>query len=431
MRKQIFMTLFLTASLATASSNFNQLISLGQQALSNADLDSAAKYYTEACAASPESPLPIDQRASCDHHLAIIDEVRGDLPASEAKLRRALSEWQEAGAAFQASYAMSLMNLGELYRKQHRLAESEENLRHALNIVQTFRAEYPHAYAQALSRLGGLYLDAENSPRAQPLLLEAVNIFKELGTVQDAELARALDGLGVVSLVAGRYPEAQGYLTEAVARAISALGDAHPESAAYQSDLALAYIQQHQYDRAEPLLRRARFITESRAYHDNSRLATILAELSLVACGQNKLALAEQFARESMNVLESISNPNPAVVVLARVNLAVVYLREHRPDEAERLLPAAVETERRIAPDSCLLADGLRELAELRAMQHSWHVAAELYRESIDIYERRLGPWNPSLTPILKAYVDALRHDGRPKTEVKAAEARVKAMIEG
>jgi Tfp pilus assembly protein PilF len=262
-------------------------------------------------------------------------------------------------------------------------------------------------------------------------LPEAIGIFRGLGTSQNAELARALDALGIGALMAGRYKEAETTLGEAVRVAIAASGEGHPETAVYQSDLALAYIQDRQYDRAEPLLKRARFVTEAQPYPDQSRLGAIFTELSLAACGQNRFASAEEAAREAIAIFDHSPEANSSAAVLARVNLAVVYLREHRTDEAERILPAAVLRERQMAPNSCLLADGIRELAELRTLQHSWHEAAALYQESIGIYETRLGAGNPTLAPILKAYAEALKHDGTSKAQAKAIAARAKAILRG
>lgn len=416
------------ASNMPAAADFNQLMHQGQDALSKADLSGAEVIYRQACSDNPGSLAP-QELASCEHHLAVIDEARGNVTSAEQRLLRALSEWEQAGERFRPSYAMSVMNLGEIYRKQRRFPEAQRELQRAVELAHELGADYTQVYGQALSRLGGLYVQADNPARGRPLLLSAIGIFYRLAPGQDAENARALDTLGIAEILSGRYAEAESRLTEAIAVSSSASGERSPETVACESDLALAFIQDRKYDRAEPLLKRARFGAESQPKPDDSRLAAVFAEMSIMACGQNKFALAEEYARQSLAALNRSPGRNASLEVQATVNLAVVYLREHRLADAERILPDAVATERRIAPDTCLLADGLRELGELRALQHSWHEASVLFKESIAIYENKLGPDNRSIAPLLSAYAEVLKREGASRAEVRTVQSRAKAIL--
>ena len=422
--------LFLLAlSVSAASPDFRDLVKLGQDSLAKADIAGAAVLYGQACDQSADAPLQPDQRASCEHHLAIIDEASGNFPRAQERLLKALDEWKQAGDTFLPSYAMSLMNLGELYRRWHRIPEAEQVLLKAVSLTRGLRDGYPETYAQAMSRLAGVYAESQSPERGRPLLEEAIAIFRAQGQKQEGELSGALDVLGMIDLVAARYKEAEALMTEALRFSISNSGENHPETATRESDLALAYIQDRQYDRAEPLLKRARYALETRVPPDDSRLWMIYSQSSIVACSQNKFSLAEDYAKKALSMVERQPQPDPARISLARVNLGVVYLRSNRPLDADRVLPAAVADERRVAPGTALLADGIRELAELRAMQHSWREAQDLYRESLAIYERRLGAHNPSLVPILKSYAESLKRGGAPKAETKSVEAQMKTIM--
>ena len=96
--------------------------------------------------------------------------------------------------------------------------------------------------------------------------------------------------------------------------------------------------------------------------------------------------------------------------VLARVNLAAVYLDEKKTAAANKILPAAIAAERQLAPDSRALADGIRDLARLRAEQHRWNEAQSLYREALGIYEARLRPEHPEIGRARSEYTRILKH---------------------
>jgi tetratricopeptide (TPR) repeat protein len=371
----------------------------------------ATDLRTPSC--SPSSDQPPARRASCLHALALADQKRNDFASAENRLREALASWTEAGPDFRPSYAISLLNLGELYRLEHRNAESEARLREALDVAGTVRAGYPEIYPAALSRLAGLYAGSDRSQQARVLLNEAIPSFRGLAKPEGSEHARALATLGLLDIVAANYREAESHLSDAIALSSGAAGEDTPETAEYQCNLALAYIQDGQMDRAEPLLNRARFVVETKGSRDDLRLAAVYAEIGLVATNRRKFSIAEDAAKRSIAILERQPVPEPSKVVLARVNLAAVYLRARRLDDAEQILPGLVAEERAMAPRSCLLADGLRELAELRALRHSWREATALYEESLAIYRERLGPDNPGIARLQKTYEEALKHAGK------------------
>jgi tetratricopeptide (TPR) repeat protein len=406
---QISLLSLLAVGVNAAAPDFRQLMHQGQEALVKSDTAAASKSFELACGQNFEA-MPPDRRATCEHHLAMVDQAKGNFAAAEARLTRALAAWQEAGDGFQPSYIMSLLNLGELCRIQRRFAEAEAYLQRAVQLARLTRGDYPQEYPEALSRLAGVYAESDRPEVGRPLLLEAVSVFRQLTSRDLAEEARALDALGAIDLVTGRSGEAESLLREALNLSNSASGPDNPWTAAYQSDLALTYIQKGQYDRAAPLLRRARFVIESGPTIDNVRLGFVIAELSIVACVEKKFGIAEQYSREALSVLERAPGPTRGASLLARVSLGAAWLKEHRLAEAEQILPGAISEERRIAPGTCMLADGLRELAALRVAQHSGQEAASLYKEAIAIYRDRLGPNNPVLAPVLKEYANLLKH---------------------
>jgi tetratricopeptide (TPR) repeat protein len=406
-------------------------------ALTTPDTTRAAESYDKACSpalmsGSTLAGSALAEIAACHHHLATLANDRGDTAQSEMHYLRALTAWEQTGETRLQPWSTSLMNLGQLYRQQRRAPEAERRFLEAIAIARRIEAQFPEAYPEALSRLGGLYGESDQPERGRRLLTEAI---AKLGKLpgETAELASAHNSLGMIDLAARHLTAGEANLRKAVELAASSLGEDALETTTWRINLALALVLEGQYGRAEPMLRRARFVVETRAAtgsaKPDTRLAAIFAEFSAAAADENKLALAEDYAQQELAVLTRQPVPDETAIALAQVNLGSVYLRERRIDDAERILPAAVAAERQLATRGRILADGILRLAELRAFQQSWSEADALYREAIGLYEDRLGPNHPAIAPVLRAYAGALKRGGGSKAEARSLEARAKAIL--
>ena len=153
----------------------------------------------------------------------------------------------------------------------------------------------------------------------------------------------------MIDLAAGHQRDAESNLRESVALATSGLGDDHPVTAAYQTNLALTLIAERQFERAGLLLRRAQFVVESRSGAAGSELAVICAEMSDVARSEGKMAQAEDYARRAISILNLQHRPDGRAIAIAQVTLAGIYMRVNDLASAEKILPEAVEIERQTA----------------------------------------------------------------------------------
>ena len=206
------------------------------------------------------------------------------------------------------------------------------------------------------------------------------------------------------------------------------LGESHPDTAIYEANLARALTAEGRYDRAEVLLNRARYIVESRLPAGSLRLGSILAELVAVETAQGEFTRAEADGAQSLAILSQWRQPDSPEIAVEKVMLATLYMRERKIAEAAKILPDAVALQRRLAGDRRLLAGGILRLAELRALEHNWHLAQTLFSEAIATYESALGPSHPGMAPVLLEYANVLKHCGAPRAEVKNIEARAKAI---
>jgi len=405
------------------SSGFDALIQQGRAALLAADPARAESAYSQACPAGLVSTYPVAWAVECENALASVDEVRGNLARAEQRYVHAAAAAEQAGPAYLPLYCARLIDLGEHYHRQRRIAEGEVRLLQAVAVARTLTGTAPQLLPEALNRLGGLYSDSHQPERGRAPLAEALS---SPGGIAATEVARARDALGMIDLAAGNRSEAESHLRESVALATAQFGDDHPITAAYQIHLALALLANGNFDGAGLLLRRAQFVMESTPAPPGRQLGVVYAGMSAVANSDGKAAQAEDYARRAVSILDAAQPQDPGAASAARITLAAACLRTHDMAEAEKILPVAVDALRATGTSPGTLAAGLELLGKLRAQQQNWQAAESLYREALGIYTRDGSGSNSPVAPLLRALAEVLKKDGGSKAEVRALELRAR-----
>jgi tetratricopeptide (TPR) repeat protein len=108
--------------------------------------------------------------------------------SGEQALQEALTTYRQLAQAQPQTYlpevAMTLYNLGLLYRDTQRLREGEQAYQEALTTYRQLAQAQPQAYlpkvAMILHNLGIVRLDQEDLPQAQTLMTEALTIRRAL-----------------------------------------------------------------------------------------------------------------------------------------------------------------------------------------------------------------------------------------------------------
>ena len=95
--------------------------------------------------------------------------------------------------------------------------------------------------------------------------------------------------------------------------------------------------------------------------------------------------------------------------------------------EAERQFKAALSEAERFGEQDRRFATSLNNLAELYRVQGKYVEAEPLYKRSLAIREKALGPEHPNVATSLKNYAVLLRKMDRD-AEAKKMEARAKAI---
>lgn len=344
----------------------------------------------------------------CEHRLGLAEYAIGNTERAENHYLRAMSAFEQTSEQTAAQQVTTLIGLGRLYQATSRYPEATRSLTRALELSRHLTAE-PTLAAVALSRLGGVYSVSGSVDQARAMLTEGIEKLEALPIPDRPELAYAYYSLGMAELRVGAYSAGESDIRQAVSIATASLGESDSQTAIYESALGLALYLEGRYSRALPVLRRAEFLLEAHPAENSFHLGTALAEISAVEVALGKLTLAENDGSRALSVLKLRQAPDSAEVVKAQVNLAAIYLVEHKTAEAATILPDAVAAERQLMTDSLALANGVRWLAQLRAQQHDWTEADALYREAIRLYSARPGAVHPEIVPVKHEYAKVLR----------------------
>lgn len=148
---------------------------------------------------------------------------------------------------------------------------------------------------------------------------------------------------------AGREALQQGNFTEAERHFESALEAAERFSAddarlgKSYNNLAAVYYAQEDYERAEPLMRRALAQLRDSLGTDNTEVAQTMKNLAALYYLQGDRNQAEDLLKQSLGIMETVHGPNHAFVATVLSNLAGLYQAENRYREAEPLLTRSLE----------------------------------------------------------------------------------------
>ena len=148
------------------------------------------------------------------------------------------------------------------------------------------------------------------------------------------------------------YAEAEHLHKRSLAIRETALGPGHPHVATSLNNLALLYRAIERYSEAEPLFKRSISILETALGPDHPGVATSLNNLALVYFAQARYAEVELPIKRSLAIFEKTLGPDHPNVGQSLNNLAYVYGTQGRYTEAEPLFKRSLAIrEKALGPD--------------------------------------------------------------------------------
>ena len=191
--------------------------------------------------------------------------------------------------------------------------------------------------------------------------------------------------------------------------------------------LGIVLTGEHLYDRAEPVLRRSVALLEQSEGPASIDVAKAANSLALVYLDDRQYAKAQQEEARALPIYDRLGPDSPDVALVSG-NMFTILAAQHRDAEGEPYLRRALAIGEKVFPYSLKMANLRICLAALESSRENYKEAARLLESAIATQERVLGPTHPELAHTLAGYSNVLRHM-HEKTEAKIVQNRANSIL--
>ncbi|QNI71996.1 tetratricopeptide repeat family protein [Cyanobium sp. NS01] len=225
--------------------------------------------------------------------------------------------------------------------------------------------------------------------------------------------ANVLNNLALLYVNQAEYSKAEPLYERALAIWEKRLGPEHPTTAIGLNNLAGLYEDQGYYSKAEPLYVRALSIKEKSLGPEHPDTALGLNNLALLYSNQGEYSKAETLYERALAIWEkSLGSEHPDVATSLN-NLAGLYNNQGEYSKARPLYERALAISEKILgrehPDT---ATKLNNLALLYSNQGEYSKAETLYERALAIWEKSLGSEHPDVATSLNNLAGLYNNQG-------------------
>jgi len=265
--------------------------------------------------------------------------------------------------------------------------------------------------APTLEKLGYAYHALNRFHDAQDAYERALRIRLAAGQGDTAELIPCIHALGLMHRLQGNYPAAEMHYKHALELTQRLSGENAMETCIRRNYLAGLYYAMKRFDEAQELISRSAEIYEQRLGGAHSTVTLCLLAQSLIAFRKGQKNRGEKLInqvtatmQENVDFKEVSAEANDEIL-----KFVLLQLRQEKLEDAEALFRFALVREANILwPNHPLVAKNLRRLGDLNRSMNHLERAAELYRQSLEMYISTMGIADPDIATLAESFGQVL-----------------------
>ncbi|MCY1065408.1 serine/threonine-protein kinase [Nannocystis sp. RBIL2] len=363
------------------------------------DYEAALAAAHAAVGAARASGLP-GLVGEAEFRAAGLHEKRGDYPAAEAGLLRALAAAEEARARGLALAITTDLAYVVGYAAA-RPAEGRVWARSAHTQLALHAGASPLEEAHLDSRLAAVDDVVGDYAEAARLHARALAVREQELGPWHPDVARSLVGLAAARHALGELAAAGDLYERALGIEERVFGPEHPDVAMILHNLAGVRYGAGALDDAVRLYERALAISERALGPDHPGVGETLHDLAVVQRARGAVDESLGLQTRALAIYERALGPDHPRTASSLNSLALLRLDMGAPLEAERLYERALAAfERSLGPGHLEVGSVIYNLAQLRRDAGATAEARELYRRAHAIYAAALGAQHPEVVGI-------------------------------
>ncbi len=317
--------------------------------------------------------------------------------------------------------------LGRLYHEKNQFKESEECYLKSLDILNHSGVSNTRDSSVTTNNLATLYRATGRYQEA----LELLEKVKQNMTVVHGEghLVQAFPifNQSMIYQDLGKFKEAEDCLLKAKDLFLEKLGANHTNYIKVLQNLAGLYRDMHRYAESEAITRE--LLGKQAAIHgeDSIQVALLWNQLSVNLSIQYKTDEAEEALLKAIKIYDKVLSPDDTHVIIARHNMAYLYLDKGNYEKARLEWLDLLETLRQHGLDYCKETATIQvPLAGCCTKMDLWSEAEQHLRRALDFIEVKT-PDNPNNVNIMELYSQILAKLGR-QDEADTYKAKAEAL---
>lgn len=262
-----------------------------------------------------------------------------------------------------------------------------------------------------LEKLGYAYHALNRFEDAQEAYERALQLRLQAGQGDSAEVINCIHALGLMHRLQGNFDTAETFYEKALSLTAHVSGENAMETCIRRNYLAGLYYAMKRYPEALGLIEKSIEIYSKNLGAGHSAVTLCLLAEALVHFRSGQKAQGEKLInqvhvslQENLDFKETAEEANEEVL-----KFVLLQLRQEKLEDAEALFRFALVKEANIVwPNHPLVAKNLKKLGDLNRSLNHLERAAELYRQSLEMYMSTLGIADPDIALLAESFGQVL-----------------------